>query len=72
MGSDPDKCANCGCWLADEVERRYGYCDSCAETLVENSRARQEWAEYHPGEPCPDIELPFPSGEKPRSNPGER
>lgn len=34
--------------------------EAAAERAYENSRARAEWDHYHPGEPCPDIELPHP------------
>ena len=34
--------------------------EAAAERAYENSRARAEWDSYHPGEPCPDIELPHP------------
>lgn len=34
--------------------------EAAAERAYENSKARAEWDHYHPGEPCPDIELPHP------------
>ena len=34
------------------------FCDYCYEVMAERDRARREWAEYHPGEPCPEVELP--------------
>jgi len=34
--------------------------EAAAECAYENSKARAEWDHYHPGEPCPDAELPHP------------
>lgn len=37
------------------------FCDYCYEVMAEREKARREWAHYHPGEACPEIELPqFP------------
>lgn len=51
-----------------EDDAQDDYLDDCmsdeeieaAERAYENSKARAEWDHYHPGEPCPDIELPHP------------
>lgn len=32
--------------------------EAAAERDYERSRARSEWDYYHPGEPCPECELP--------------
>jgi hypothetical protein len=34
------------------------YCDHCYEIMAERSSKRREWDYYHPGEPCPECELP--------------
>ncbi len=55
--------------ICRSCERENGYDDydlspeeeAAAERAYENSRARAEWDHYHPGEPCPDIELPYPT-----------
>lgn len=35
--------------------------EDAAEIAYLNYQARLEWDHYHPGEPCPAIELPYPS-----------
>jgi hypothetical protein len=50
-------CLHCAGRLID-AEQEYGMCDDCFEVMVERDRKRREWREYHPGEPCPEIELP--------------
>ena len=36
-------------------------CHGCVEHHEERRKARAEWNYYHPGEPCPEIELPQPA-----------
>lgn len=43
-----------GCRI-DEPEP---YCEYCYEIMAERSAKRREWDYYHPGEPCPECELP--------------
>jgi hypothetical protein len=33
-------------------------CHDCVEFSDERRKARDEWRHFHPGEACPDIELP--------------
>lgn len=57
--SDPTKCKYCGEGVGFEHwEWGYDFCQNCAEIEEERSRKKREWAEYHPGEPCPECELP--------------
>jgi hypothetical protein len=39
--------------------------EDAAEAMYLRSRARAEWDHYHPGEPCPEIELPPLRGKSP-------
>jgi hypothetical protein len=50
-------CRHCKRPLVDWLECEYGYCDRCLENLEDRSRRRAEWDEFHPGEPCPEVEL---------------
>ncbi|WP_226560781.1 hypothetical protein [Salipiger thiooxidans] len=36
-------------------------CHDCVEISEERRKARAEWNYYHPGEPCPEVELPQPA-----------
>lgn len=36
-------------------------CEGCVEHSEDRRKARIEWHDYHPGEPCPEIELPQPA-----------
>lgn len=45
--------------------------EAAAERSWANYQARSEWDHYHPGEPCPDIELPYPRNREADSG-GER
>ncbi len=39
-------------------------CHYCVEHDENRARARREWTYYHPGEPCPEIELPQPAPQR--------
>lgn len=53
------KCLKPGCpnlqeeWDGDTN----GYCVRHNNELIERNENRAEWNYYHPGEPCPEIEL---------------
>lgn len=52
-------CKWCGENIGFEyAELGYDFCPDCSELEIERSNKRREWAEYHPGEPCPEEELP--------------
>jgi hypothetical protein len=34
------------------------FCGYCYDVMAEREQKRREWAHYHPGEACPEIELP--------------
>lgn len=46
-----------GFWSDELVD----LCEGCVEHSEERRKARDEWNHYHPGEPCPEIELPQPA-----------
>lgn len=69
MGNEYGRCRQCGRqtqWddhnYIDEDGDCVGgyaeYCDYCEDIIIEREKARREWAYYHPGEACPEIELP--------------
>lgn len=58
------RCRCCRLVLISHDEIDAGVCSECIESLIERSRRRSEWTEYH-DEPCPEIELAPMPGEKP-------
>lgn len=56
-------CGNETEWIDGDEEGGYhaDLCPYCEDIAIARSQKRAEWREYHPGEPCPEIELPqFP------------
>ena len=51
------RCYECKLPLLDEIEVESGLCERCADKAIERNRRRDEWDEFHPGEPCPKEEL---------------
>ncbi len=48
-------CSNLAIGWDDDFLREY--CYNCEDRLIERDRKRQEWNEFHPDTPCPEIEL---------------
>jgi hypothetical protein len=71
LETDMGRCPECdgrGCgetpddyYPEDDPEDWTDEDEAAMERAEENRRARIEWDNYHPGEPCPDIELPYPA-----------
>lgn len=51
------RCARCKAHLLSQDELDFGVCEDCAERAYHREQKRREWDHYHPGEPCPEIEL---------------
>lgn len=59
---DSTKCKYCGGPIGYEnYEWGFDFCDWCSEIAEEQSNKLREWRHYHPGEPCPEEELPHHS-----------
>lgn len=67
------RCQHCNSSLWSDDELDFNTCNPCLESQYERSQAQQEWDYYHPGEPCPEIELPPGRGTSVSSqNPNEK
>lgn len=51
-----ERCKKCKLPLLSENELEFEHCERCLEAQAERYQRRREWNEYHPGEPCPEIE----------------